>query len=99
MIEGYQEARAHDRGQDDLQTSTGNPCATSAPPTMPMTKPDNRRCAENLDEELETISSAWSGDFLGPQESVRPMPLKAYREVYHAEVVERALFATRNSLK
>src|ERR1700730_7473145 len=37
--------------------------------------------------------------FLVPQESVRPMPLKPCRRVHHAEVVERALFATRNSLK
>src|SRR6202022_2893019 len=37
--------------------------------------------------------------FLVPQESVRPMPLKPCRRVHHAEVVERVLFVTRNSLK
>ena len=37
--------------------------------------------------------------FLGPQELVRAMPLKACRQAHHAEVVERAVFATRNSLK
>ena len=100
MIEGYRAARAHDRGQqDDLRVSTGTPWARSAPPTMPMTKPYNRRCAGNLDEQLKTVSFAWRGDFLGPQELVRPMPLKACRLVHRAEVVERAIFATRNSLK
>ena len=100
MIEGYQTARAHDRGQqDDLRASTGTSWARSAPPTTPMTKPYNRRCTENLDAPLETVSFAWRGDFLGPQESVSPMPLKACRQVHHAEVVERAIFATRNSLK
>src|ERR1700737_539778 len=37
--------------------------------------------------------------FLVPQESVRPMPLKPCQRVHHAEVVERVLFVTRNSLK
>jgi hypothetical protein len=33
------------------------------------------------------------------QRTVRTMPLKRFHEPDHAEVVERALFATRNSLK
>ena len=65
MIEGYQAARAHDRGQqDDLRTSTGTSWAKSAPPTMPMTKPYNRRCGEHLDGQVEKVSFVWSGDFL-----------------------------------
>ena len=37
--------------------------------------------------------------FRGPQESVHPMTLQTRRQVHHAEVVERAIFATDNSLK
>jgi hypothetical protein len=65
MIEGYQEARAHDRGQDDLQTSTGNPCVTSAPPTMPMTKPDGKALLAILVLPIDRRSNALSQGHLG----------------------------------
>src|SRR5450759_5153962 len=64
-----------------------------------MTKPCNRRCGDHLDEQLETVSVGRRRGFRNPQRSVRPMMPQGCRQVHHAEVVDRAIFATRNSLK
>jgi len=67
--------------------------------SIPMTKPDSRRRPDHLDEQFETVWFVWNPELLSPQKSVRFMLLKACRRDYHAEVVERAIFATPNSLR
>jgi hypothetical protein len=61
-------------------------------------KPGSRRCGDRLDEQLETALFG-RRRFSEVDNDWFPVPLKACCEAHHLGVVERDIFATRNSLK
>jgi hypothetical protein len=89
MIETTRPARPHRYQQGYIRT-----------PRIGKTNPCNGKCGNQLDEQLETVSLDSVEALEVPQKHrFRPMRLKGRREAHNAEVVERALFATRKSLK
>ena len=68
-------------------------------PMIRMTRPHNRRYGDRLDGHFDTVSFR-RVDVLKPARiRLTLMPRKAHNEGHHAEVAERAVSATLNSLK
>src|SRR5579863_1269831 len=59
----------------------------------------NGRCADRLDERLETVSAGQGRAFAVVKDRVCAMRLQDCRATSHATVAECAIFATSNSLK
>ena len=84
--------------QDDLRAGAGTRRATSALPIMPMEKPKIAEVLIFLTNGSKQFRLC-AVEIFGRKKLIHPMPLKACRQVDRAEVVGRAIFTTRNSLK